>query len=448
MSTDIVGSRLVFPPDAPLDEIVRPDAGRIGRKIFTDPDIYEQEKERIFASAWMFLGHESEIANPGDYVTRPLGVDPAVLMRDENGDLRVFLNSCRHRGMRVCRTDVDNVSFLRCSYHGWTYRTTGELMTVPAEKHYEAGTLEKDRLGLIQAPRVDTYHGMVFASWDPGAPDLIDYLGNAAFYLDVLFNRTDGGVEVVGTPQVWEAEASWKFIVDNYTDNQHVWWAHHSLVDLGLLPGDPDFASHGNMLVLGSGHTAHFVPGPLKGFGLPEDLQAQFPRHLNSTQVEIATNTVYSAGTIFPNFHWLQLLVQGEIGGTNVPVLNLRLHEPLSPTRTRLWSWLVVEKAASEEFRQSTLSTYVRTFGPSGIFDQDDMENWEECTRANTGPIAKRYTLDHTMGLRRPANESWPGPGTAYPDSYGEMTQTSWYAEWVKRMTAGDGTPGNGTVSR
>jgi hypothetical protein len=77
----------------------------------------------------------------------------------------------------------------------------------------------------------------------------------------------------------------------------------------------------------------------------------------------------------------------------------------------------------------------VRTFGPSGIFDQDDMENWEDCTRANIGPAARRHTLHHKMGLNRPTDPSWPGPGLAYADSYGEMTQRSWYSAWLDSMT-------------
>jgi PAH dioxygenase large subunit len=110
------------------------------------------------------------------------------------------------------------------------------------------------------------------------------------------------------------------------------------------------------------------------------------------------------------------------------------MHQPLTPTRTRMWSWFAIDKAVSDEFRRASYETYVRTFGPSGIFDQDDMENWEECTKANSGPVAHRYTLDHTMGLGRKPDPAWKGPGTAYANSYGEMTQLSWYSEWLSWM--------------
>jgi hypothetical protein len=108
---------------------------------------------------------------------------------------------------------------------------------------------------------------------------------------------------------------------------------------------------------------------------------------------------------------------------------------PITPTRTRMWSWLAIDKDATPEYRKESYETYVRTFGPSGIFDQDDMENWEDCTRANIGPAAKRHTLHHKMGIGRPTDPEWPGPGMAYSDSYGEMTQRAWYTAWLDWMS-------------
>jgi len=98
---------------------VRPEEGLISRRIFADPEIYELELERIFGHAWFFIGHESEIPEAGDLVARQCGVDPVILVRDAAGKVRAFLNSCRHRGMRLCRTDRDHATTLRCPYHGW-----------------------------------------------------------------------------------------------------------------------------------------------------------------------------------------------------------------------------------------------------------------------------------------------------------------------------------------
>ncbi|HEV8017107.1 MAG TPA: Rieske 2Fe-2S domain-containing protein [Steroidobacteraceae bacterium] len=430
-----MGTRLASGED--LEHIVRPEEGLISRRIFADPEVYERELEGIFGRAWFFIGHESEIPERGDIVARQCGVDPVILVRDQAGVVRAFLNSCRHRGMRLCRTDRDNATTLRCPYHGWAYSTSGELLAASSEHHYGPGELDKSQLGLIPVTRLGSYRGLVFGSWDPAAPSLEEWLGDMRWYMDIIFGRT-GEIEFVGVPQIWDVECCWKIATDNFTDNFHVYWTHQSLVELGLLPSDPDFASHGHMVTLNNGHILHFVQGPpmeaFQGLGLPKSLWPRFKEHLNPAQAQIAQAHGYSAGTMWPNFHWLQLVTTGDTKSEPVGILNLRLEIPLSPTRTRMYSWFAIDEAAPADYRKISYETYVRCFGPSGIFDQDDMENWEECTATARGPAAKRYALHHKMGIGRSPDATWPGPGTSYADSYGEMTQRAWYAEWLRRM--------------
>ena len=421
-----------------LDTLVRPEEGLISRRIFADPEIYAMELERIFARAWFFIGHESEIPQRGDIVARQCGVDPVILVRDDAGIIRAFLNSCRHRGMRLCRSDRDHASSLKCPYHGWAYSTSGDLLAASSEHHYGEGELKKSELGLIPVTRLGSYRGLVFGSWDPDAPSLDEWLGDMRWYMDIIFGRT-GEIEFIGTPQVWEVECSWKFATDNFTDNFHVYWAHQSLVELGMLPSDPDFASHGHMATVGNGHILHFVLGApgidaFQGLGIPKEMWPRFKENLTAAQAQIAQDHGYSAGTMWPNFHWLQLVTAGDTRSEPVGILNLRLEIPLTPTRTRMYSWFAIDKDASPEYRKTSYETYVRTFGPAGIFDQDDMENWEECTAANRGPAAMRYALHHKMGIGRKPDPSWPGPGNCYADSYGEVTQRAWYAQWLRSM--------------
>jgi PAH dioxygenase large subunit len=379
-----------------LEALVRPADGMISRRIFADPEVFAMEQERIFGRAWFFLGHESEIPKPGDVVTRQCGMDPVLLLRDEAGTVRAFLNSCRHRGMRLCRSDRDNLRLFRCPYHGWTYNTKGDLLAAAGEHHYGEGELDRGALGLIPVARLGSYHGLVFGTWDSNAPSLEQWLGDMRWYMDIIFGRT-GEIEFVGVPQIWEVDCSWKFATDNFTDNFHVFYTHQSLVELGMLPTDPDFASHGHMVTLKNGHVLHFVQGPpddaYRGLGLPKELWPRFEKHLGPTQAKIAQTHGYSAGTMWPNFHWLQLVTAGDMQAPPIGILNLRLEIPISPTRTRMYSWFAIDKDASPEYRKLSYETYVRTFGPAGIFDQDDMENWEECTAVARGPAAKRYSL-------------------------------------------------------
>jgi hypothetical protein len=193
------------------------------------------------------------------------------------------------------------------------------------------------------------------------------------------------------------------------------------------------------MVTMKNGHILHFVQGApndehTKGLGLPKSMWPLFKSNLDPAQADIAMKHGFSAGTIWPNFHWLQLTSAADTGSAPVGILNIRLEVPLSPTRTRMYSWFAIDKSAPLEYRKSSYETYVRNFGPSGIFDQDDMENWEDCTVAAMGPAAKRHTLHHKMGVNRKQAENWSGPGIAYPDSYGEMTQRAWYGEWLRKM--------------
>jgi phenylpropionate dioxygenase-like ring-hydroxylating dioxygenase large terminal subunit len=114
-----------------IKSLIDPEAGLVNRRIFADREIYELERERLFSRCWLYLGHESEVPNPGDFVTVYMGEEPVILCRDLDGRLRAFLNLCRHRGNRVCRADRGNTKLFTCSYHGWTYSSDGKLAIVP-----------------------------------------------------------------------------------------------------------------------------------------------------------------------------------------------------------------------------------------------------------------------------------------------------------------------------
>ncbi len=93
-------------------------------EIFNNEDIFRAEMERIFTTTWVFVAHESEIPNPGDFVQRKIGLDPVIVTRDGKGGINVMSNYCRHRGTQVCQTDAGNSRFFTCPYHAGPTPTT------------------------------------------------------------------------------------------------------------------------------------------------------------------------------------------------------------------------------------------------------------------------------------------------------------------------------------
>ena len=116
-----------------VHELVNADASLVSRRCWTDPEVYALEKQYIFGKAWLFLGHESQIKNPGDFVQAYMCETPIILARDENGKICATINSCTHRGLPVCRADHGNAKRFVCPYHNWSYKVSGELVAIPRD---------------------------------------------------------------------------------------------------------------------------------------------------------------------------------------------------------------------------------------------------------------------------------------------------------------------------
>jgi len=177
-------------------QLVSEDGCYIGRKVFTDPDVYAAEKRSIFGKSWLYLAHESQLPNSGDFVTTYMAETPVIVTRGGNGDIHVLANSCSHRGLPVCRADFGNTKGFVCPYHAWTYNLAGDLLAVPQER--KVGRIDKSYLGLPPVPRMESYRGFIFGSFDVAAEPLADHLGDMRFYIDTYLDRFPRGVEVIG----------------------------------------------------------------------------------------------------------------------------------------------------------------------------------------------------------------------------------------------------------
>ena len=378
------------------------EKGSVDRKIFSDENIYQTELKKIFARGWNFICHESQIVEPGSYFTNYIGEDHVIAVRDKNLQIQVLINSCPHRGNTVCRAEQGQTRSFFCSYHGWNFGLDGKLIGLPGQDEFYRGGLDKEKWGLSKAPHVDIYKGFVFASLDPDAIPLADFLGWVGrLGLDQVAEQ--GDIEVVDGIQKNVIQCNWKLAVDNLFDWYHGNVSHGSAMKLGLLT-EEFVAPMSQMVILGE--YGHAIGGPGISQKEQQRLEEKYqnvdtasnrkkPKNANSWRGEqSAKDALGPVGirckghpNIFPNL-WVST------GGTQ---LCLRL--PKGPTTTELWWFTFVEKSMAPEVKKKVIQGAIHFFGPSGMLEQDDGENWSHSTNATKGFVSSRRPLNFKMGL-------------------------------------------------
>ncbi len=211
-----------------IKALVQPD--RVHRAVYTDPALFDLELDRIFGRAWLALGHESQIARPGDFFTTRMGREPVIVTRHTDGSVRVLVNRCAHRGARVCEAATGTTTAFVCAYHGWTYGTDGCLAGLPLPGGYTRPA-ESVGGGLARVARVDAYRGFLFASLAEHGPTLAEFLGPLRASFDDFVERApDGEVEVAGGVFKHAYQGNWKLVLENHNDTVHPAFVHASSI--------------------------------------------------------------------------------------------------------------------------------------------------------------------------------------------------------------------------
>jgi p-cumate 2,3-dioxygenase subunit alpha len=360
---------------------------RVNRRAFTDPECLEQERRRIFEKCWIYVGHESEVPHAGDYQSRSVTGRPMVLVRGDDGVIRVLLNTCTHRGAMVCRQKSGNARTFQCPYHAWTFNSRGQLVGVPGEDSYSDG-FSREELALASPAQVDNYRGFVFACFDPAAQSLYDYLAGARDYLDLVADQSQAGMKVVAGQQSYSARANWKLLVENSYDGYHGLPTHQRyfsfLSDIGVpvRGGDPARPPYQKAVDLGNGHAvveyasswgrpiAHWVPP----FGESrkahfDELRRRFEERFGRERAFRICETSRNLG-IFPN-----LVIN------DIMAITIRTFCPISPDYMEVNAWALAPIDESAEDSALRLDNFLTFLGPGGFATPDDVEMLESCQR-------------------------------------------------------------------
>ncbi len=426
-----------------INGLVNLENGLVSRNVFVSDEVYAQELERLFARAWLFVGHESQIPNPNDFFVSRMGEESVIMTRTRQGEIQVLLNTCMHRGMKVCRYDEGNTPVFSCPYHGWSYSTDGKLVSVPGEligvpqfaTAYH-GELQKEQWGLVAVPKMFNYKGSIWASWDEKAPDFLDYLGDMRARVDTTFYEDLG---IVAGVQKWRMPCNWKFAAENFVgDFYHGTTTHRSVDLVGISPSGPGVDRH---LARGDNIRVHFgFPGGHGAVGrlvrpgetmpytpaYPNNPVAEeyFRRRWDERQEKLKDQSLIHAGasTVFPNMSF---------GGVN----SVAVWHPVGPHETEAWRWYFVDKDAPEEAMDVLRHYQLRYSGPGGLTEQDDMENWNYASYASDGTLARRYPYNYAQGL----NYETPSAdlqSMATDVRSSEQNARGMYRRWAQFMSA------------
>lgn len=371
---------------------------KVDRRVFVDRELFELEYRKIFDTCWLYAGHESELLNPGDFITRDVGGRPLLLARNQNGEIHAFLNVCSHRGNLVVREKSGNARNFTCFYHAWSFNLSGELIGVPADDAY-SDSFDRAELGLAKVPRFEIYRGLIFVCFDADSVDLMTYFGEQAReQIDHVIDSAAADVEIVQGEQNYSIRANWKLLVENSIDGYHGLPTHQRffrkyLTDLGLKTNVAALgseASHGRSL--GNGHAVTEKPKHLTGLtaAAVEELAGQrriIEQRLGKERAHQAADFDRNV-FIFPNLILISTW------------RTIRTIYPVAPDYMEINAWGLMPKNESPELRQKRLENFISFLGPGGFGTPDDVSALEGCQKGFSAVRETRWS-DISRGMAR-----------------------------------------------
>ncbi len=418
-----------------IAELIRND--RVHRDVYEDPEIFTLEMERIFARCWVFVGHASQVPEPGDFVCARIGAQPVVMVRHADGRVHVLYNRCGHRGVKVVNEECGRVNRFVCMYHGWTYDTNGDIdFVTQAEGYPEGGAPDPVANGMGRLAQVDSICGFVFANMSPGGPDLRSYLGANAICLEELADSAPAGeVALAGGVHRYVYRANWKFQIENLTDMYHPAYSHESssrpsgrqfVRRKGDRGGIEFFEKRGRAKSLDPLGVSALPNGHSWQGGLPQientsDLHREYVARLEARlgperTREILVKTRHNV-IFYPNMAMQELNP------------HIRVVRPVAVDRTEIFVYPIRLKGAPEQMFREQIRMINSTHSASSMVQTDDVEAFH---RAQQG-LATRGN-DWVLLARAGAEKRDAATGRVSSIGTSEIAMRNQYATWLAHM--------------
>jgi benzoate/toluate 1,2-dioxygenase alpha subunit len=368
-----------------LRSLVRDDV--VHRDVYLDSEIFRLEMERLFARAWIYVGHSSQVRNPGDYVTCDIGAVPVLMIRHSDDSIRVMRNRCAHKGTKLVSDAAGSAGrFLRCPYHNWSYRTDGSIAAIPLRQGYD-GT-DFARCVAIEGLRgvaSEEYRGFVFARLSEHGPGFHEYFGGSLSSIDYMADRSPlGEMEVAGGVLRYMHNCNWKMFVENLNDTMHPMAAHESSAGVAkelwadkpvdapkpmaieqLVPfaGSYEFFDRMGVRVFAHGHSYSGVHFSIhSSYAAVPEYEAAMKRAYGEERAKDILGTVRHNTVYYPS-----LTIKGAIQA-------IRVVRPIAVDKTLIESWTFRLKEAPEIFLKRNV-TYTRLINsPMSVVGHDDLQ--------------------------------------------------------------------------
>jgi benzoate/toluate 1,2-dioxygenase alpha subunit len=364
---------------------------RVGRDIFTDPEIFELEMKHIFEGNWIYLAHESQIPNNNDYFTTMMGRQPIFIARSRTGELNAFINACSHRGAMLCRHKRANKTGYTCPFHGWTFSNAGKLLKVkdPRGAGYPE-TFDKDGShDLTKVARFESYRGFLFGSLNPDVVPLLEHLGEAAKIINMIVDQSPDGMEVLRGSSIYVFDGNWKLQTENGADGYHVSAVHWNYAATTNRRKEAEQVDNVRAMSAGGwakqgGGFYSFENGHLllwTNWANPEDrpnwdrrdeLAAQFGQAQAEWMVQRSRNLC-----LYPNVYLMDQFSS-----------QIRTYRPISVDKTEVTIYCIAPKGEAPELRARRIRQYEDFFNASGMATPDDLEEFRACQMSYMGRAA------------------------------------------------------------